>query len=60
MKIYVVSVLDEDVYDFDSCPVCWKMVRAFVREDDAKEYVKAQQYPNDYDIEDIELTGGFE
>ena len=58
MKIYVVSVVELDEFDEENCTACWKMVKAFAREDDAKRYVKAQEHPNDYDVEDIEFLEG--
>ena len=39
MKIYVVSELN-DVYDNENCDVCWKVVKAFMRQEDAKKYVE--------------------
>ncbi len=59
MKIYVVSELNEDVYDNENCDVCWKVVKAFTRQEDAKKYVNSQKYPFDYDIEEIELVERF-
>ena len=59
MKIYVVSELNEDVYDNENCDVCWKVVKAFTRQEDAEKYVNSQKYPSDYDIEEIELVERF-
>ena len=59
MKIYVVSEIDANDYDDYDCNSCWKVVRAFARKDDAEKYVKAQKFPNDFDIEEIEFVEGF-
>ena len=46
-------------FDEEDCTVCWKMVRAFARKDDAEKYIKAQKFPDDFDIEDLEFVEGF-
>lgn len=59
MKIYVVSKIDLAEFDEENCTACWKMVRAFARKDDAEKYIKAQKFPDDFDIEDLEFVEGF-
>ena len=59
MKIYVVSEIELNECNQENCTACWKTVRAFARKDDAEKYVKAQKYPADFDIMDIEFVEGF-
>ena len=57
MKAYVVFELGVDVYDDGNYQAHWKVIKGFMRQEDAERYVKSQKYPADYDIEEIELTG---
>ena len=51
MKIYVVSELN-DVYDNENCDVCWKVVKAFMRQEDAKKYVECSRVRVAFHIQD--------
>ena len=57
MKIYVVVELAK--FNENCTKGCWKVVRAFARKDDAEKYIKAQKFPDDFDIEDLEFVEGF-
>jgi hypothetical protein len=56
MKIYVVFELGVGVCDDGNCQAYWKVIKGFVRQEDAERYVKSQKYPADYDIEEIEFV----
>ncbi len=58
MKIYVVFEIDADFIENDECDACWKVVKAFTRQEDAKKYIQEQKYLDDYHIEEIELMEG--
>lgn len=59
MIIYVVSKIELDKFNGKNCNACWKVVKAFASKDNAERYVKAQKFPDDFDIMDIEFVEVF-